>query len=157
LSTRSSIEELREYIKKKNLSMHDTRKRNNDINSNIEIIFEFMRKRNDIWVLQSLYEKEKWYFKNYIMITFSFILTLYFYCFGFCVNTHNFFVYLSCPYKLSTKLVFQILTPSHNYCIFNIFSFSQNNCHFTILMQHLLFFSTIIPLFIEFHLTYLLH
>jgi len=42
---------------------------------------------------------------------------------------------------------------SHNYCLFSIFSFSQNNCHFTIPIQHLLFFPTIIPLFIEFHPT----
>jgi len=38
------------------------------------------------------------------------------------------------------------------------FFFSQNNCHFTISMHHLLlFFSTIIPLFIDFHPTYILH
>jgi len=33
------------------------------------------------------------------------------------------------------------------------FSLFQNNCHFRILMQHLLLFSIIKPLFIEFHST----
>jgi len=37
--------------------------------------------------------------------------------------------------------------------IFLTFFLSQNNCHLTISIQHLLFFSTIILLFIEFHPT----
>jgi len=48
-------------------------------------------------------------------------------------------VYKVCFLIFNTEML--MLPPSHNYCLFNIFSFSQNNCHFTILMQHLLFFS----------------
>ena len=53
-------------------------------------------------------------------------------------------------YDMTCKY-YKLLPPSHNNCHFTHFSFSQNNCHFRI--PHLLFFSIIIPLFIEFHPT----
>jgi hypothetical protein len=50
------------------------------------------------------------------------------------------------------QIEYLLLHPSQNKFLFNIYSRSQNNCHFKIQMHHLLFF-TIIPLFIEFHST----
>jgi len=47
---------------------------------------------------------------------------------------------------------YTVLPPSHNNCLFSIFIFFQNNCHFRIPMHHLFFFIGI-PLFIEFHST----
>jgi len=64
-----------------------------------------------------------------------------------------------CPIPPNSIIYFYfylILHPSHNYCLFKIFSFSQNNCHFTISMQHLLvIFSTYYTLiyWISFNLT----